>query len=120
MTNTPENLDFACAKAGQSIVDKKLSKDLEKTLIDALAVLEEQGVYALFLFLQVKEKDRDISAELQKFLQNTPKYNPLLKENGVIFPLLQVMAENLDNLLLARDLLRQTLIYARYHAKVNS
>jgi hypothetical protein len=30
------------------------------------------------------------------------------------------MATNLDALLLAHDLLRQTLVYARYHAKEDS
>ena len=48
-----ENLDLACAKTGQAIAEKP-SKELEKLVTTALAVLEEQGVYALFLFLKTR------------------------------------------------------------------
>ncbi len=117
---TFENLDLACAKAGKAIAEKP-SKELENLITSALAVLEEQGVYALFLYLQAqgKEAGHTVSVELYNFLKNTPQKSSLLsKNNNDIFDALQKLGENLDNLLLARDLLRQSLVYARYHAKL--
>lgn len=122
---TFENLDLACAKMGKTIA-KTPSDDLHKVATDALAVLEEQGLYAIFLYLEkavsgAKKKEllaKGISQELHKFLKVTPQQAPLLSDNADVFTSLQQMAKDLDKLLLARDLVRQTLVYARYHARV--
>ena len=113
-----ENLDLACAKTGQAIAEKP-SKELEKLVTSALAVLEEQGVYALFLFLETRGNDaaKIIEQNLHELLKKTPRQDPLLLGNGDVFTSLQRMSEDLDKLLLARDLLRQALVYARYHAR---
>ena len=116
-----ENLDLACAKTGQAIAEKP-SKELEKLVTSALAVLEEQGVYALFLFLKTRggKAAPTIVQEAHKLLRETPRRAPLLSGNGNgdIFKSLQSMSEDLDKLLLARDLIRQALVYARYHVRV--
>ena len=114
-----ENLDLACARAGQAIAEKP-SKELEKLVTSALAVLEEQGVYALFLFLKTQggKAAPTIEQKVREFLKTTPQQAPLLPDDGDVFALLQSMSEDLDKLLLARDLLRQALVYARYHARV--
>ena len=114
-----ENLDLACARTGQAIAEKP-SKELEKLVTSALAVLEEQGVYALFLFLKTRggKAAPTIEQKVREFLQTTPQRAPLLSGDGDVFALLQSMSEDLDKLLLARDLLRQALVYARYHARV--
>ena len=121
MMGTPvfENLDFACAKAGKEISERP-SKELEKLITDALAVLEEQGVYALFLFLKARGGNEagNVAHKLHDFLKLTPRLTPLLPDNGDIFESLQKLAGSLDDLLLARDLLRQSLVYARYHARL--
>jgi len=120
---TFENLDLVCAKAGKKIAAKP-SKELENLVTNALAVLEEQGVYALFLFLKAqtgktRQLAEDIHDKLFTFLKKTPQQAPLLSDNGDdIFASLQQMAKDLDKLLMARDLVRQTLVYARYHARV--
>lgn len=113
-----ENLDLACARTGQAIAEKP-SKELEKLVTSALAVLEEQGVYALFLFLKTLggKAAPTIEQKVREFLKTTPQRAPLLSGDGDVFALLQSMSEDLDKLLLARDLLRQTLVYARYHAR---
>ncbi len=113
-----ENLDLACARTGQAIAEKP-SKELEKLVTSALAVLEEQGVYALFLFLKTRGGKAALTIEqkVREFLKTTPQRAPLLSGDGDVFALLQSMSEDLDKLLLARDLLRQTLVYARYHAR---
>ena len=114
-----ENLDLACARTGQAIAEKP-SKELEKFVTSALAVLEEQGVYALFLFLKTRggKAAPTIEQKVREFLKTTPQRAPLLSGDGDVFALLQSMSEDLDKLLLARDLLRQALVYARYHARV--
>ena len=114
-----ENLDLACAKTGQAIAEKP-SKELEKLVTSALAVLEEQGVYALFLFLETRggKAAPTIEQKVREFLKTTPQRAPLLSGDGDVFALLQSMSEDLDKLLLARDLIRQALVYARYHARV--
>lgn len=121
-TPTFENLDLACAKAGENIAERP-SKDLANLITNALAVLEEQGVYALFLFLKAqtgknKQIAESVSDKLHEFLKVTPHHTPLLPGDDDIFTALQGMAEDLDKLLLAQDLLRQSLVYARYHARV--
>ena len=107
-----ENLDLACAKLGKELADKGVE---EKLLTNALAVLEEQGVYAAFLFLNTRG-GKKISDACAEFLRKTPSASPLLG-NGEVFSALQKLAEDLDRLLFARDLLRQALVYGRYHAK---
>jgi hypothetical protein len=118
MTDAPtfENLDLACAKAGKDIATKP-SKELEKLVTEALAVLEEQGVYALFLFLKTRN-GKGTTEKLHDFLKKTPRQVPLLSGNADLFTSLQGMANDLDKLLLAHDLLRQCLVYARYHARL--
>jgi hypothetical protein len=111
-----QNLDVKCAELGRKLA--QLDRVDDKTLTSALSVLEEQGVYACFLFLHAQGKDagRNVSGELARFLQKVPEESPLLG-NGDLFNALQALAGDLDRLLFARDLLRQALVYGRYHAK---
>lgn len=111
-----ENLDFACAKLGKELAD--INDVDEKLLTDTLAVLEEQGVYAAFLFLNARGKQagKKLSNASAEFLRKTPNGAQLLS-NGDVFQALQKLAEDLDRLLFARDLLRQALVYGRYHVK---
>ncbi len=111
-----ENLDLKCAELG-----KRLSEQdgvAETLLTDALSVLEEQGVYALFLYLRAREgkPGEAVCNASAKFLRETPAASPLLA-NCDVWQALQRLGEDLDKLLFARDLLRQALIYGRYHAK---
>lgn len=112
-----ENLDLRCAQLGErlaSVADDKL-------LTDALSVLQEQGLYAFFLFLKIRnEKGKKIIELCIKFLEETPAKKPLLSKDlpGDAFKRVMTLAEHLDDLLFARDLLLQALMYGRYHAKV--
>ncbi|HWQ37100.1 MAG TPA: hypothetical protein VNM24_00615 [Burkholderiales bacterium] len=111
-----ENLDVKCAGAGREIASKSAAD--ERLLGRALGVLEEQGVYALFLFLEAQGKDpgRKISQSCLDFLRRNPSSAPLLND-GDKWNALQELAKDLNALLFARDLLRQVLLYARYHLK---
>jgi len=108
-----ENLDLKCAELGRRLAELKVE---EKVFNSALAVLEEQGPYACFLYLRAREdeEDRKITELATEFLQPlvTAKTNA---EEPLEF--LKGLASDLDGLLFARDLLRQAFVYARYHAK---
>ena len=116
---TIETLDLACAQVGKTIA-KRPSKKLENLIRSALAVLEEQGIYALFLFLKTRGDSgcENVVQKRHEFLKATPQQAPLLSDNADVLTSLQQMAKNLDNLLLALDLVRQSLVYALYHAQI--
>lgn len=121
------NLDAACARLGAQLGAQlgnsgTKAKDTENSLTKSLGVLEEQGVYAIFLYLHAREKDwgRSASDALAAFLREQPTAGaPFLGPNKQDEPFgaLQELAEDVDKLLFARDLLHRVLVYARYHAK---
>jgi hypothetical protein len=107
-----ENLDLACAQHGKILAERQ---DIDERLLgDALSVLEEQGVYAFFLYLRARGKGpgRAIADSCVEFLRKVPTGSPLLAASD-----LQGLGDDLDRLLFARDLLRQALVYGRYHVK---
>lgn len=117
-----ENLDLACASLGSELAG--IQNVEEKLLNNTLSVLEEQGVYAFFLYLKARggQPGGQIATKCHEFLRKRPATKPLLtgNQNDVLEHIRSGLANDLDGLLLARDLLRQVLIYARYHAKARS
>lgn len=117
-----ENLDLACAGLGSELAGIQNAE--EKLLTSTLSVLEEQGVYAFFLYLRARggQPGGEISKKCHAFLKKHPAANPLLTDgySDVLQHIREKLVDDLDGLLLARDLLRQALIYARYHAKAGS
>jgi hypothetical protein len=114
-----DNLDLKCAELGGELAKVKTDKGQlvdEKVFTNALSVLEEQGPYACFLYLQAREGKlgHEITTKATEFLSKT-----LTASNNDKKPLdfLKDLASGLDDLLFARDLLRQVFVYARYHAK---
>jgi len=111
---TPEtlvNLDIRCAEAGRSLGE---AIQEEKILNDALAVLEEHGPYAMFLYTRARHRQEASHFErpLVELLKET------LKRDGEDpLDIVKSVADDLDALLFARDLLRNALIYARFHLK---
>ena len=108
------NLDMECAKLGSNLSQQ--SDD--KTLTDALSVLEEQGVYAFFLYLKQKSERRRIIGPCKSFLG--AQLPGAFDSSNDVLQAIQNLARDLDSLVLARDLLRQALIYGRYHAKARA
>jgi hypothetical protein len=118
------NLDQLCAKYGWQIaseVRQAIGKQAENHITKSLGVLQEDGVYAFFLYQASRGQREKAGAEM---LQDQAK--ELLKQAGIkgfvnaSDPLAAVrdhLAGDLDQLLLAKRLLEQALIYARYHAK---
>lgn len=116
------NLDYICMECAQKINinnDKNLANNLRK----ALGVLQEDGVYAMFLWLEDK---KIIRKELTDML-NRPKIKKCLLDDSSSFPdenfekfceKLRDVAKDIDKLLFMKKLIERTLIYSLYHAKV--
>ena len=139
-----QNLDQLCAQFGYVICqvigdafknkDGKIDKAKTENLITkSLGVLQEDGVYA-FLLYQASRGDREKkgaeqlgkqahellqAANIQAFAKPFDTLaNSLLAVRGDEKKKTPGLADRLDQLLLAKRLLEQALIYARYHAKV--
>lgn len=117
---TPQlNLDYLASKHAFAMVDSFCCpvKAAERTVTKALGVLQEQGVYACFLFLdsrgaadganEVRDRLWFLTTELMGVDPTTDRADYFAN----------TLNSDLDDLLLVRDVFEQTLIYARYGAK---
>lgn len=117
--STP-NLDFICADYGYRIGCNDRVK--EALLNKSIGVLQENGVYALMLYLSSRSSS-DEKAGADHICSNLVDlwYDKRLSictgERQDQFATAQQLAQNLDKLLLVKSLCEQTLIYGRYHAK---
>jgi len=113
-----QNLDVNCAELGERL-GQGASKERENLLTEGLAVLQEQGLYAFFLFLQASKRGQpqEVSRECERFLRDR---GLLATGSTNLFNGLKALADRLDDLLFARELLMQALVYARYHAKART
>lgn len=113
------NLDYLAAKHAQEIV-RALSADPKKAEISitkTLGVLQENGVYACFLYLLAKEKEKERGKEIIRQMREL--LNALGIENAPADDLeyAREITKDLFTLLPAKEALEQMLIYARYGAK---
>jgi len=145
--HTLPNLDWLAAQKAQAIIrrivdeeetqkDKKpdekktkqqLANDIDNTVTKALGVLQENGVYACFLYLLAKEKENGsvvIRGEMLDLLEELPFGWGKPKDNSPEKVLEHISSEkvmvDLERLLLAKETLEQMLIYTRYGAKARS
>ena len=122
------NLDYRCMEYGQEI-GKINDSNLENNLRKALGVLQEDGVYAMFLWFE--KNASDVRKELIEFLnkkdENTHvKLSNYFLDESKSFEQnfdkfcnnLQEVARDIDKLLFMKKLLERTLTYALYHARV--
>jgi hypothetical protein len=116
---TAPNLDFICAEYGRRIGD---DRTVEEALLNkAIGVLQENGVYALMLYLSSRGSTERVGAERIRDTLVDLWYDQRLTictgQRRDHFTTAQELSQNLDKLLLVKSLCEQTLIYARYHAK---
>lgn len=134
------NLDRLAAQHAQEVIKRlikeegKDNKDIKKaaaaadnTITKALGVLQEDGVYACFLYLLAKEEENGavVIEEMLTLLEklgfgwNAPKKNGRIDTNPeqVLLHIRDKVTGDLDRLLLAKEILEQMLVYARYGAK---
>lgn len=128
--NTVTNLDRLAAQTAQAIItntkDKK-ANDVENTVTKALGVLQEDGIYACFLYLLAKEKENGkvVIEEMLNLLEglrfgwSKPMENGKvdLRPDVVLKYITDHVTQDLERLLLTKETLEQLLIYARYGAK---
>lgn len=123
--NTQLNLDRLAAKHAQAIIKKTADKkagDVDNTVTKALGVLQENGVYACFLYLLAKEKENSsvVVDEMLNLLEELgfgwgkPTDN---NPSTILKHMSKKVTADLERLLLAKETLEQMLIYARYGAK---
>lgn len=127
MSNSTTNLDSLCAEYGYIIVkdcspDGSIPKSdkskLEGTITKSLGVLQENGVYAFYLYLDYRKEEKGAKQVTKRSLELLKKLDFAITEvDEIPYPQLRKLTENIDILLFARQLLDQMLIYARYHAK---
>lgn len=132
------NLDALCANYGNQIVQQAVQSKkyqhgripkgdrskIESIITKSLGVLQEDGVYAFFLFLRSCKGSQqgieevtagEIESQIKELLRNNDL--SLMGKTGDDFKDIRDMTESLDSLLLARQLIERSLVYARYHAK---
>lgn len=133
---TTLNLDQKAACYAQemvknSVLKKEEAKAAENLITKTLGVLQEQGVYAMLLFLFSRSGEEakiapKLRGSLYRLLRQLPRYQgdqdlagfDEATKSGVVLPFYtNHVCDELDTLLLVKELYEQTLIYARYGAK---
>jgi hypothetical protein len=130
------NLDQKAAQYAQNIIANSLkagsAKEVENLITKTLGVLQEQGVYAMILFLfsrtskeekiapHMREQLYALLQELPAFADKKDKIDAFDKNTKAEEALKfysDSVCNDLHTLLLVKDVYEQTLIYARYGAK---
>jgi len=119
------NLDQLCFSKSLEIVKylknlsdqniKKKAKDLENFIQKLLGIVQEDGVFAFFIYLKANEntcKEAKIEEKIINLLNET--LDKKLNEN---LASIKSLGNDINKLLLAKSLIEKTLIYARYQAK---
>ncbi|HHG84594.1 MAG TPA: hypothetical protein ENJ82_07585 [Bacteroidetes bacterium] len=137
MNTSTLNLDKIAAECAQNIVKNVKEKSqgvknpvdtLERLVTKTLGVLQQQGIYAMMLFLFSRTSDEKkiapfIRSELYNMVKKLPEFENETVEDipdkALQFYSNNVL-DNLDTLFLFRDLFEQTLIYTRFGAKAAS
>lgn len=115
------NLDRLAAQHAQAVVQAG-DKNIETTITKALGILQENGVYACFLYLLAKEKGNGKTV-VEKMLHLLDGLGFDWEQPGdqkpetILNYINQKVSIDLERLLLAKETLEQMLIYARYGAK---
>lgn len=128
------NIDYMCMEYSQNIAfslvhqnNDKEGKKPEGDLRKALGILQEDGVYAMFLWLEennnsLRKQLSDFTLDMKKKLnlKNDDTTNNLSSdiENFSNFcKELEPFAENIDNLFLLKRSLDRTLVYVLYQVR---
>lgn len=122
------NLDRLAAQHAQAVIRRTGDKEpgnVDNTITKALGVLQENGVYACFLYLKAKEKgngDIVVDEMLNLLVGLGFDWGKPASNNAedVLKHITEKVTVNLERLLLAKETLEQMLIYARYGAKARS
>lgn len=111
--NAVMNLEIRCAEVGKELAE--IEGMQEKAINDALTVLEEQGPYAMFLYVKARHKNQagEFCERILKFLKEV--FGNKIEKQVDALEAIKELSESLDDLLFAREILRTALGYARFH-----
>src|SRR6266700_5590704 len=125
-----KNLDLLAAQTAHRIIadttDGHKATDVDNLITKSLGVLQENGVYAalLYLYSRTEKADNFIAEKTrEKLLSPSLRSELVLPEltsydaSTALKYLTDSVCDDLDRLLLVKQLWEQTLIYARYCAK---
>ena len=112
-------VDETCAKYGQAIAEG--CRD-EALLTKSLGVLQEDGVYAFFLYVASKSKKasktwKPVSENSYALLKELLPRHAIGDEQEPLQAARQHLVKDLYHLLFAKHALERALVFARYHAK---
>lgn len=111
-------LDLKCAEYGRQLSQLDVN---EKNLNEAIDVLREDGVYAMFLYLDSKVNHKEIQKKVYAFLRDTEIWGtPQTTEEYKIENLRLIFNADINKLFLARELMEGVLAYALYHNKAKT
>ncbi len=117
--NPEQNLDYLAAKHAQKMVEAGLDENL---ITKTLGVLQENGVYACFLYLMANNSSTAVDQILDMLKEKAFGFNPPPRTDTDAtdtdaLEFATYITADLQRLLLAKECLEQMLIYARYGAK---
>lgn len=121
-----KNLEPLCARYGRAIIDGEEGFDKQENVVTkALAVLAENGLYGMTVFLlSLSDKNvkkfgkRTVTGPLRLLWQEIGLIPGTTQDSpDALATAVQNLAEDLAKLILARQVTESTLIFARYHAK---
>lgn len=125
------NLDRLAAHHAQAIINA--TREVDKSKVDGgvtktLAILQESGFYACFLFLFAKKPKGNealiheaIVCELVGLLQRLGFAPPAALDEAAVLPYVtETVTAELEPMLLAKETAEQMLTYARYGAKARA
>jgi len=116
-----ENIDFQCAEYAQKMAQGVGEED---TIGKSLGVLQEDGLYAFYLYTLSLEKRKKYADKARCIIDNSSDLLSTfsLIQRGKVTPMnvqevIAPLTKELDELIWAKEILERTLVYARYHAK---
>jgi hypothetical protein len=111
------SIEATCASYGGTITGdtSEARKKLQTLVRNAMAVMREQGVYAFYLFLQYRAgQGGDTIWHAVRNLWSDADLGPILPGGTDDRQRIIQLTEDLDSLLLARQVAERTLTYALY------
>ncbi len=116
-----KNIDLACAECGNKLAN---IENIELSLVNnTLAVLLEQGLYSMFLFLKSrgsthKKQANNMAKIISTFLGE--QISGVKTEDDVLTAIRKHLQNYPAKLFRAKDITEKALVYARYHVRANT
>ncbi len=116
-----KNIDLACAECGNKLAE---IENIELSLVnDTLAVLLEQGLYSMFLFLKSRGSTHKSPAEemykkISSFLEK--RISDFKMGDNALSAIRKYLQNDPAKLFRAKDITEKALVYARYHIRANT